>query len=169
MPYKVSTLLYCFNAADEILLLHRRQEPNLGQWSPCGGKLDLASGESPQACAVREAAEEIGLELVSGDLHLTGIVSERGYEGQAHWLMFLFEARRKLCCVPAPIREGTFAFFTRAALERLELPRTDREMIWPLFWKHRGGFFMAHCRCQPDGADIWTIEESRPAPQARVP
>jgi 8-oxo-dGTP diphosphatase len=169
MPYKVSTLLYCFNEADEILLLHRRQEPNLGQWSPCGGKLDLASGESPHACAVREAAEEIGLELVARDLHLTGIVSEHGYQGQAHWLMFLFEAKRRLCRLPEPIREGTFAFFTRAALEGLVLPRTDREMIWPLFWEHRGGFFVAHCHCGPDGRDAWTVEESRPAPKGCSP
>jgi 8-oxo-dGTP diphosphatase len=162
LPYKVSTLLYCFNASDDILLIRRCLEPNLGLWSPCGGKLDLGRGESPHACARREAAEEIGLTLDTRDLHLTGIVSERGYEGQAHWLMFLFEVKRRLDGLPGPIREGSFAYFERAELDHLELPRTDREMIWPLFWKHRGGFFAAHCRCRADGANEWTIEESRP-------
>ena len=110
-----------------------------------------------------------GLELVPRDLHLTGIVSEHGYEGQAHWLMFLFEVKRRLCRLPEPIREGTFAFFTRAALEGLVLPRTDREMIWPLFWEHRGGFFVAHCHSRPDREDVWTVEESRPAPKGCSP
>ena len=59
LPYKVATLLYCFNERDEILLLERAQEPNRGFWSPCGGKLHTDDGESPYACACREAAEEI--------------------------------------------------------------------------------------------------------------
>ena len=162
LPYRISTLLYCFNAHDEVLLLERAQEPNLGQLSPCGGKLDTARGESPYACACREAREEIGWQLKPRDLHLTGIVSEHGYQGQAHLLMFLFEVRPRLRQLPAPIREGRFAFFARTAVRRLRLPRTDRERIWPLFWRHRGGFFAAHCRTQPDGRNTWLLEESSP-------
>ena len=60
-PYQISTLLYCFNERDEVLLLERAQEPNLGLWSPCGGKLHTAEGESPYACGCREAEEELGL------------------------------------------------------------------------------------------------------------
>ena len=163
MTYKVSTLLYGFSEDDKVLLLCRGQEPNLGLWSPCGGKLDLATGESPHACAVREAAEEIGMVLTAGDLHLTGMVSEHGYQGEAHWLMFLFELKPRLRRLPEPIREGSFGLFTRAELEELEIPQTDREMIWPLFWRHRGGFFAAHCHCHAAGNHEWTIEESRPA------
>jgi hypothetical protein len=40
------------------------------------------------------------------------------------------------------------------------LPRTDREQIWPLFWKHRGGFFAAHCHCAEGQPDNWSVEES---------
>jgi 8-oxo-dGTP diphosphatase len=163
LPYRVSTLLYCFNESDEVLLIQRRLEPNLGLWSPCGGKVDVGRGESPHACAVREAAEEIGMVLTTRDLHLTGIVSECGYQGQAHWLMFLFELKRRLKRLPDPIREGSFAYFARAELDRLAVPRTDREMIWPLFWEHRGGFFAAHCHCRLDGNNEWAIEESVPA------
>ena len=57
LPYNISTLLYCFNEHEEVLLLERRKEPNLGLWSPCGGKLKTETGESPYACACREAAE----------------------------------------------------------------------------------------------------------------
>lgn len=160
LPYQISTLLYCFNERDEVLLLERKQEPNLGLWSPCGGKLDTAQGESPYACACREAAEEIGLVLTPRDLHLAGIISEHGYLGQAHWLMFLFEVKPRLTILPPPHREGTFQFFPRQAIASLRLPQTDAEMIWPLFWRNRGGFFAAHCRTTPGGRNEWTVEET---------
>ncbi|MBK9139850.1 MAG: NUDIX domain-containing protein [Verrucomicrobia bacterium] len=169
LPYKISTLLYCFNHLDEVLLLERAQEPNLGLWSPPGGKLQTETGESPFACACREAEEELEQCIHPSDLHLTGLVSEHGYQGQAHWLMFLFELKPRLAAPPPPIREGRFAFFSREELARLNVPATDREMIWPLFWRHRGGFFAAHCRTDPDGTNHWSIEESCPAtPRARA-
>lgn len=140
--------------------MERAQEPNLGQWSPPGGKLHTATGESPHGCACREAREELGLEIEPADLHLTGMVSEEGYEGTAHWLMFLFEVHPRLRETPPPIREGRFAFFPPADLAGLNLPRTDRKMIWPLFWQHRRGFFAAHCRCVTDDREEWAVEES---------
>ena len=160
LPYKIATLLYCFDEQDRVLLMERAQEPNCGLWSPCGGKLDTATGESPYASACREAKEELDLNLQPADLHLTGLVSEHGYAGQAHWLMFLFEVKTRLKSVPAAHREGRFAFFTREQLAGLALPKTDLDQIWPLFWKHRGGFFAAHCRCSAGGAYEWFVEES---------
>ncbi len=141
------------------MLLERAQEPNLGLWSPCGGKLDIAAGESPYACACREAAEEVGLRLSVSDLHLTGLVSEHGYQGQSHWLMFLFEVKPRLTKLPPAHREGRFQFFRREALTGLSLPQTDRESIWPWFWEHRGRFFAAHCHCYADGRYEWKLEE----------
>jgi 8-oxo-dGTP diphosphatase len=161
MPYKIATLLYVFNPRDEVLLLERAQEPNLGQWSPCGGKLRTDTGESPYTCACREAREEMEMNLAESDLHLTGLVSEHGYLGASHWLMFLFEVRPRLTRLPPAHREGRFEFFARTALDALKLPQTDRERIWPLFWQHRGGFFAAHCRCHLDGTLEWRLEESR--------
>ena len=162
LPYKVATLLYCFGQGDEVLLLERALEPNRGLWSPCGGKLKQDTGESPHACARREAHEEMGVELGNGDLRLTGMVSEHGYLGQTHWLMFLFEVLPRFTTVPPPHREGRFAFWHQGDLDGLLMPDTDREQIWPLFWRHRGGFFAAHCHCNADGTHRWTIEESRP-------
>ena len=163
LPYKISTLLYCFNTSDEVLLMERRKEPNRGLWSPCGGKLKTEIGESPYACACREAGEEIGLEIPPTGLHLAGIISEHGYERQTHWLMFLFEVKRKLTRLPAANHEGRFEFFPPGRLKQLQLPQTDRERIWPLFWQHRGGFFAAHCHCHEEGRHEWTLEESRPS------
>lgn len=161
LPYKIATLLYCFNDQDEILLLERTREPNRGFWSPCGGKLKMDLGESPFTCACREAGEEMGVRLTPPDLHLAGLVSEHGYQGQTHWLMFLFEVKPRFAVLPPPHAEGRFAFFPRAELATLKIPRTDREQIWPWFWKFRGGFFAAHCHCHADGRNDWTLEESR--------
>src|SRR5690349_5168945 len=102
LPYRIATLLYCFNERDEVLLLERAQEPNRGLWSPCGGKLKTDIGESPYACAAREAHEELGLQFSASDFHLTGLISEHGYQGHAHWLMFLFELKPRLRALPPP-------------------------------------------------------------------
>jgi 8-oxo-dGTP diphosphatase len=161
LPYKVATLIYCFDPDDRVLLMRRAQEPNRGLWSPCGGKLHMDTGESPYACACREAREETGVTLEPSELHLTGLVSEHGYAGTAHWLMFLFEVKPRLTALPPPHREGAFGFFSRADLDDLDdLPQTDREQIWPLFWKHRGGFFAAHCHGEPGKENCWVMEES---------
>lgn len=160
LPFKIATLLYCFNEEDEVLLLERAQEPNKGLWSPCGGKLKTDLGESPYRCACREAQEEVGLKLEPTDLHLTGLVSENGFLGQSHWLMFLFEVKPRLKVLPPPCNEGRFEFFAKNALETVPLPQTDRESIWPWFWQHRGGFFAAHCDCRAEGVNEWTLEQS---------
>src|ERR1022692_1643250 len=60
LPYRIAVLVFLENAAGEHLLIHRAKPPNLGAWSPIGGKLEMASGESPFECAVRETREEAG-------------------------------------------------------------------------------------------------------------
>ncbi|MCC6233704.1 MAG: NUDIX domain-containing protein [Verrucomicrobiales bacterium] len=163
LPYRVATLLYAFDRQERVLLLERLREPNRGLWSPPGGKLHTDLGESPHQCAIREAGEELGVRLSVADLHLTGMVSESGYEGAAHWLMFLFEIRTRLSACPPDMAEGRFRFVAREELPSLALPVTDRERIWPWFWAHRGGFFAAHCCCLGGDQHQWTLETSRPA------
>lgn len=162
IPHKISTLLYGFNAMDEVLLLHRTRNPNQGRWSPPGGKLKTWLGESPYACACREAHEEMGLVIGSSDLHLTGLISEVAYQGTTHWLMFLFEIRPRLNSTPKPHEEGTFQFFHRDSLQTIPLPDTDRDFLWPRFWEHRGGFFAAHAVWHGGTEVRWTLEESLP-------
>lgn len=163
LPHKLATLLYCFDPEDRLLLLKRHQPPNLGRWVPPGGKVEVSLGESPYTCAWREAHEEAGLSLKTSDLHLTGLISEEGYEGNTHWYIFLFEIKPRLDQLPPPCEEGEFQFFTAAEIEQLDIPQSDREQIWPLFKKHRGGFFSGHFRCLEGDKFEWTLEESLPA------
>lgn len=111
LSYKIAVLVFLENAAGEHLLMLRAKPPNLGVWSPIGGKLETALGESPFECAVRETAEETGHVITAGDLHLFAMIAEKAYEGQSHWLMFLFRCKLPIAAVPPDIAEGKFGFF----------------------------------------------------------
>ena len=158
LDYRIAVLCYLFDRDGRILLLHRRKPPNLDLYSPIGGKLDLVSGESPTGCAVREIEEEAGLRVTPADLHLTGIVSEAGFEAEAHWLMFLYEVVGPVNVPEGVFREGALEWHPPAALDVLDIPGTDREVIWPLFWRYRRRFFMAHIDCRGETLQ-WDLEQ----------
>ena len=159
LPYKISVLVFLENAAGELLLMLRAKPPNLGVWSPIGGKLEMARGESPFECAVRETWEETGHQVGASDLHLFAIIAEKAYEGQSHWLMFLFRCKVPLPGLPPAISEGEFRFFSRAAIEALPIPETDRTALWPVFDRHRDDFVMLKADCAPGRPVAVEIEE----------
>jgi len=158
--YKISVLVFLRNAEGDFLLIRRRREPNLGQWSPIGGKLEMGSGESPHECAVRETREEVGLDLRIDDLHLFSMIAEKSYEGGSHWLMFLFDCRRPIDSLPPAIDEGSFAFHSRSAIDRLSLPETDRVALWPVYDRHRRGFVALRADCTPGTPLAVHVDES---------
>ena len=161
LPYRIAVLCYLFDAEGRVLLLHRVKPPNRHLYSPIGGKLEQGVGESPAACAQREIKEEAGLDVAIQDLHLTGIVSEAGFEGQCHWLMFLYEVTRPvtLRADAMEMDEGRLEWHDREAVDDLPIPETDREVIWPLFWRHRGAFFSVHIDCTAKPM-AWHVEQS---------
>jgi 8-oxo-dGTP diphosphatase len=158
LPYKIAVLCYLFDAQGRVLLLHRRKEPNQDLYSPIGGKLETHLGESPAACALREVHEEADLKLRPTDLHLTGLVSETGYLGQAHWLMFLYEVTGPVIVTRQTFAEGRLEWHAPEAIAALPIPDTDRSVIWPLFWRYRGRFFSAHIDCRGEGLR-WRLEQ----------
>ena len=160
IPYKLAVLVFLENTAGEHLLLLRAKPPNLGIWSPIGGKLETATGESPFECAVRETFEETGLRIRTPDLHLFAMIAEKAYEGQAHWLMFLFRCKVPLSSLPPAISEGKFAFFTRAAIDALPIPETDRNALWPIYDRFRDGFVALKADCAPGKPITVEIEET---------
>lgn len=163
LPFKISVLIFIRDAAGKFLMIRRRKAPNKDCWSPVGGKLEMAHGESPFECACREAFEETGLRLVPAELHLFGMISERSYEGSGHWLMFLFNCLKPLDVLPGEIDEGKFAFFTRAEIDSAAIPPSDRSLVWPVFDSHSESFLVYRAQCGaafPNGIPVRIEEES---------
>ena len=158
LPYRIAVLCYLFDSAGRVLMLHRRKPPNRDLYSPVGGKLEQAVGESPTSCALREIQEEAGLTVAPEHIHLTGIVSEAGFDDAMHWLMFLYEVTVPVEVTRQTFDEGTLEWHEPGQIEHLPIPDTDRQIIWPLFWKYRGRFFMAHIDCH-DGQLDWHIQQ----------
>lgn len=158
LPYRIAVLCYLFDDAGRVLLLHRRRPPNRDLYSPIGGKLEQGDGESPTACALREIHEEVGLTLSAADLHLTGMISETGYEDTGHWLLFLYEVTHPVHITRTSFDEGRLEWHEAGDIDSLAIPRTDRDVIWPLFWKYRRQFFAAHIDCR-GGQVVWQLEQ----------
>jgi len=177
IPYKIAVLVYVFNDAGQLLLLHRKKLPNKDLYSPIGGKLEQGIGESPYQCALREIHEEIGIDLALENIRLMGIVSERGYASHAgtesHWLMFCFEVRRRLNFPSREFEEGRLEWINPGDVEKLDIPKTDREVIWPLVKRNsqmldsnRGAvmeeaFFSVHIDCTDAENFVVTQEHPR--------
>lgn len=163
LAYKIAVLVFLENTAGEHLLMLRAKPPNLGHWSPIGGKLETGIGESPFECAIRETFEETGHRVRTEDLHLFALIAEKAYEGHAHWLLFLFRCKVPLAALPPPIAEGSFAFYSRAAIDALALPETDRNALWPIYDRHRDGFVALRADCAPGKSVVVVVEEIIPA------
>ncbi len=119
----------------------------------------MEKGESPFECAIRETREETGLEVAEKDLHLFAMMSEKNYEDNTHWLMFLFDCNKTLDRLPENFEEGDFAFHHPEQIEDLPIPETDREALWPVYFKHRKGFVVMRAECTPGNKPEVVIEE----------
>lgn len=161
-PYKIAVLVFLENAAGEQLLMLRAKPPNFGVWSPIGGKLETALGESPFECAARETREETGLDASPADMQLFAIIAEKAYEGESHWLLFLFRCKKPIPALPRDIAEGRFGFFTRAAIDTLPIPETDRTALWPVFDRYRDRFVALRADCSPGRPLRVEIEQVTP-------
>jgi 8-oxo-dGTP diphosphatase len=173
LPYKLACLCDLRDDRGRVLLLRRLREPNKGLCSPIGGKLDMASGESPAQCARREIREEAGLDIPIHRLHLLGLISEAAFDngksGRGHWLLFYYRVLGPVWVEPHDMPEGRLEWFEPSEIERLPLPDTDRRIIWPLVRKHeaagpggRPGFFTLHIDCQAGEGDAmtWSVEQT---------
>jgi 8-oxo-dGTP diphosphatase len=166
LPYKIATLVDLRDAANRVLLLKRKKAPNLGLHSPIGGKLDMVSGESPAMCAKRETLEEVGLDVPIERFALLGIISETAYESKAHWLIFYYQVQGAVELKPVETADGWLDWHREEDLDKLDLPATDRKIIWPLVRKHEpivgpdgrmkrpAGFFSVHIDCTGPGNTV---------------
>jgi len=162
LSYKIAVLVFLENSAGELLLILRNKAPNLGSWSPIGGKLEMGLGESPFECAARETMEETGHAISPADLHLFCMIAEKAYEGAGHWLMFLFRCRNPIDTLPPTIDEGRFGFFSRSAIETLPIPETDRTALGPIWDQYRNHFVSMSIDCASPGQPSVHIDQVTP-------
>lgn len=160
LPFKISVLVFIRNKKNQLLLIQRQKSPNKGLWSPIGGKLEMDIGESPFQCAIRETEEETGFRISENDLHLFCMISEKAYEGQCHWLMFLFNCKKNMEYLPPKIEEGPFSFFDREKINSLPVPETDRDSLWQIYDKHQNDFIVLRANCLPSQNLQITVEET---------
>lgn len=165
LPYRIAVLCYLRDEDGRVLMLHRHKAPNKGMYSPIGGKLEVGEGEGPTDCAIREIHEEAGVTVSAEEVHLLGVVSETAYQQETHWLIFLFEVMRTIGhdeIASMEFDEGVLEWVDPDRVADLDIPETDRQVMWPMVNRHRGGFFMAHIDCRTEPF-TWTVQESRPA------
>lgn len=111
---------------DGRVLVARRPEgkPLAGLWEFPGGK--MAADESPEACLVRELAEELDITVDSACLAPLTFASH-AYEG-FHLLMPLY-----VCRVwqgePRPLEEQTLRWVRPRALRELAMPPADLPLV----------------------------------------
>ena len=120
MGRKLTTLVYARDDG-QVLLMQRRKQPNLGQWTAPGGKIEL--DESPTECAVRELREETGL-IATARPELRLIVTETSPLPNWQWLMFVFLVRAFEGQVTA-CEEGDLAWIPLEQVLRLPIPQAD--------------------------------------------
>ncbi len=166
LPYKLACLCDLRDAQGRLLLLRRIKAPNKGLCSPIGGKLDMASGESPALCAQREIEEEAGIRVPLERLHLLGLIAETAFEGRGHWLLFYYRVLGPVQVEARTMNEGTLEWFRPDEVDALPVPETDRQIIWPLVRRHEArtqggtpGFFSVHIDCRA-GDLRWTVDQS---------
>ncbi len=167
LPYKLACLCDLRDADGRVLLLHRSRAPNQGLYSPIGGKLHMDEGESPAVCAQREILEEAEIEVPLDRLHLLGLVSECAYEGRQHWLLFYYRVLGPVEVEAKEMREGRLDWHEESAISGLNLPLSDRGIIWPMVQAHetplveggKPGSFIAHIDCV-EGGMVWSLHQS---------
>jgi 8-oxo-dGTP diphosphatase len=112
-----------------VLLVKRRDEPSRGLWSPPGGSLEV--GETVEAAAVRETAEETGVVVRPLGVVDVRSVMLRDPKGRVQWHYVLFGV---LCTWvsgdPFPATDAENArFIPLAELGEYDLTPTAREAI----------------------------------------
>jgi 8-oxo-dGTP diphosphatase len=74
---------------DKVLLMKRKGPHGAGTWSPPGGHLDF--GESLEACAAREAREEVGVEVV--DIRFRAVTNDIFEDEGKHYITIWLEGK----------------------------------------------------------------------------
>lgn len=136
MNYILSVLVYLFRGQD-VLIMKRNKEPNLGLWVAPGGKIE--AGESPHEAACREMFEETGLQV--SNLRLRGLCTEVSARPDWNWLLFIFVARGFSGDLCPDLREGQLAWLPlERYLSLSAIPQSDAIFVPRIFGSEEGLF-----------------------------
>jgi len=116
---KRTAVLCVLRSGDELLLIKRAKEPNLGLYVPVGGHVDPF--EAPRQTAIREIAEETGVQVDEVRFH--GVLVESSPTAY-NWISFIYSVEIPRIA-PPPCREGVLEWFPIARLPELPTPTTD--------------------------------------------
>ena len=114
-----------FNERGEVLLAERPEGKSMaGLWEFPGGKVE--AGESPEACLVRECAEELGIGIDPADLAPLTFASHA--YADFHLLMPVF-ACHAWRGEPQGLEGQKFAFAPARSLEDFPMPPADAPLL----------------------------------------
>lgn len=138
MSYILSVLVYALRG-NEVLLMHRNKEPNLGLWTAPGGKIE--KDEAPRETAWREMLEETG--LAAQTLQLRGLCTEVSPRDDWHWMLFIFTTTQFEGELRPDLREGDLAWVSLDAyFNALPIPQADAIFAPPIL-RDGEAFFQA--------------------------
>jgi len=129
------TQVHCLRE-DQVLLMKRNKEPNLGLWVAPGGKIE--KDEASYECAVRELREETGLQ--AHEIHLRGIVSVVMPEILHPCMQFLYVVTDFTGELMADEREGVLHWWSVDEVQQLPMPQANAVFLprvidvnWPFY------------------------------------
>ncbi len=125
---------------DRVALVRRGRPPAYGEWSLPGGAVEL--GETLEKAVVREAGEEIGLEVEVLELVaiMDRIFLDKDGQVQFHYVLLDFLCRKtggKLLASSDAISCAQIPF---SALDRYKLTKETREVINRAFQRLNGAY-----------------------------
>ncbi len=134
---KLATLCYV-RQNGHTLMLHRVKKANdmhQGKWNGLGGKLE--PGETPEACVIREVAEESGLHIHTP--RLRGLITFPAFDDFEDWYVFVFTADEFSGSL-IDSAEGILRWIPNHELDHLPLWEGDRIFMR---WLEQPRFFSA--------------------------
>ena len=119
---KKSAVLVILESPGYWLMLKRNRTPNLGLYTPVGGKLE--PGESPRVAAIREVKEEAGISLE--DVNFSGLLVDSSPQ-DSNWVCFIYRASVEHF-EPPDCEEGQLTWIPIDSLDTLPRPETDSHL-----------------------------------------